>query len=103
MWRARLIPKSQSGCGGGGGRRRAEGGGVEGMDIEKIHSVSGSLVTEVRRHQVALAQVHTQESNDGKRGRLERGKRFRNISERNRVIVLGERRVRSGTAGGDYQ
>lgn len=34
-------------------RRRAAGGRVDGMDIEKIHSVSGSLVTEVLRHQVA--------------------------------------------------
>lgn len=46
----------------------AAGGGVEGMDIEKIHSVSGSLVTEVLRHQVALAQVRMQEGNDRKRG-----------------------------------
>lgn len=43
--------------------RRRRAGGVQGMDIEKIHSVSGSLVTEVLRHQVALAQVRTQEGN----------------------------------------
>lgn len=47
------------------------------MDIEKIHSVSGSLVTRVLRHQVALAQVKTQEANgfseEGDGGIFQRG------------------------------
>lgn len=77
------------------------GGGVEGMDIEKIHGVSGSLLTDVLRHQVALAQVHTQDGDGRKRERLEWGERFRNIPERDPVIVPCERRVRGcATAGG---
>lgn len=79
----------------------AVGGGVEGMDIEKIHGVSGSLLTDVLRHQVALAQVHTQDGDGRKRERLEWGQRFRNIPERDPVIVPCERRVRGcATAGG---
>lgn len=80
----------------------AVGGGVKGMDIEKIHGVSGSLLTEVLRHQVALAQVRTQDRDERKRERLERGERFRNIPERNPVVIVPcEHRVRGcATAGG---
>lgn len=79
----------------------AVSGGVEGMDIEKIHGVSGSLLTDVLRHQVALAQVPTQDGDGRKRERLEWGERFRNIPERDPVIVPCERRVRGcATAGG---
>lgn len=82
-------------------RWRRWSGGVEGMDIEKIHGVSGSPLTDVLRHQVALAQVPTQDGDGRKRERLEWGARFRNIPERDPVIVPCERRVRGcATAGG---
>lgn len=69
------------------------GGGVVGMDIENIHGVSGSLLTEVLRHQVAFAQVRTQDRNEGEREGLECGEQLRNVPERNAVIVPCEHRV----------
>lgn len=48
-------------------RRRRQWAGQSRLWTLRKSSVSGSLVTEVLRHRVALAQVRTQEGNEGER------------------------------------
>lgn len=83
MWRARLIPKSKSGGGWRGGKSR-------GMDVQKIHGVSGSLprteaTAENPHRHVRRAQVHRRASEEKKKERVVKETEFWNIPERNSI------------------